>query len=142
MSIEHLIQQDAYTGVGYSPVVDYGAWRVAVLNFHPELLPENISHFQCHRETDEVFVLLSGTCRLYVAEPHPEDPDRIETIHAVDMKPKQIYTIRRGVYHSHTPSEDASILIVENRDTGDVNSNDIELTEAQRTRLQETLQEI
>lgn len=25
MSIEHLIQQESYTDIGYSPVIDYGA---------------------------------------------------------------------------------------------------------------------
>ena len=45
---------------GYHPVVDYDAWRVAVLNYIDELLPENIDSVQQHAETDEVFVLLAG----------------------------------------------------------------------------------
>lgn len=137
MGIEHLVQQTQYTGEGYSPVIDYGQWRVAVLNYHPELLPENISQFQCHDETDEVFVLLGGECKLYIAEPPPGDPDRIEAIHCIDMRPQQIYNIRRGVYHSHTPSEDARVLIVENRDTGKTNSREIALTPEQRADLRE-----
>ncbi len=36
MSIAHLIQQESYTDSGYSPVIDYGEWRVAILNYHPE----------------------------------------------------------------------------------------------------------
>ena len=135
MGIEHLVQQKEYTGEGYSPVIDYGQWRVAVLNFHPELLPENISRFQCHDETDEVFVLLSGECKLYVAEPPSGQPDRIDAIHCIDMQPQQIYNIRRGIYHSHTPSVDARVLIVENRDTDSTNSREITLTPEQREDL-------
>ncbi len=30
---EKLLEEREYTGEGYSPVVDYGAWRVAILNY-------------------------------------------------------------------------------------------------------------
>ncbi|MBT7072251.1 MAG: hypothetical protein HN975_15310 [Anaerolineae bacterium] len=119
-----LIEISEYTGEGYRPLVDYGEWRVAILRYADDLRPENIKKFERHNETDEVFVLLEGQCTLFVA-------DDEGGIHAVDMQPHKLYNVKKGVYHSHTLSEDASVLIVENRDTGNKNSERIMLSEAQ-----------
>lgn len=65
---EKLLEVRDYTKEGYSPVVDYDAWRVAVLNYSNDLLFENITAMQRHNETDEVFVLLRGRCILFIGE--------------------------------------------------------------------------
>src|SRR5687767_641755 len=104
---EHLIETSAYTGEGYKPLIDYGEWRVAVLRYHPELLPGNINKMHCHTETDEVFVLLDGHCVLFIAD------QELPEIHAVDMQPLQLYNIKRTIWHSHSLSHDATVLIVE-----------------------------
>ena len=79
---------------------------------------------QKHDETDEVFVLLSGRCILFIGE----GTEKIEEISAVDMEPMKIYNIKKGVYHTHTLSEDAKLLIVENQNTDDSNSPKINLS--------------
>jgi len=38
------------------------------------------------------------------------------------MQPNKTYNIKRGVFHTHTLSQDAKVLIVENQDTNDSNS--------------------
>lgn len=53
---------------GFVPVVDSGQWRVALMNYTPDLLPDQITEFQRHDETDEVFVLLQGHCILFLGE--------------------------------------------------------------------------
>ena len=117
--IDHaLLKVDTFDGIGYQPVVDFENWRVAILRYHEELLPENITQMQRHDETDEVFVLLEGHCILLIGE----GKDEIEGIHAVDMQPFLIYNVKRGCWHSHTLSRDARVLIVENRETSDINS--------------------
>lgn len=135
MGIEHLIQQKEFNGEGYLPVIDHGGWRVAILNFHPELLPENISSFHCHDGTDEVFVLLHGRCKLYIGEVDPNQRERLVAIHCIDMQPGKIYNVFCGVWHSHTPSVDAKVLIVESIDTDSSNSREIALTPNQRADL-------
>ena len=65
---EALLDVRTHTDAGYRPVVDFGAWRVAILNFSDDLRPENITTMQRHNETDEVFVLLRGRCTLFVGE--------------------------------------------------------------------------
>ena len=36
---EELLEVKEHTAEGYKPVIDFEAWRVAVLNYSPELLP-------------------------------------------------------------------------------------------------------
>ncbi len=126
-----LLQVNSYGGEGYLPLVDFVHWRVAVLNYIDELLPENITRLQRHDETDEVFVLLQGHCILFLGEGDTE----ITRIHAEDMQPLKIYNVRKSAWHNHTLSKDAMVLIVENRDTDDGNSPCIDLTTDQRAEI-------
>ena len=129
---DELVQVREYLGEGYKPLVDYDTWRVAILRFIDELRPENIDHLECHLETDEVFVLLEGQCILFIGFPNEEGVFNIE---AILMEPLKLYNIRKGVYHSHTISQDATVLIVENRDTAANNSQRINLTVTQRAKI-------
>lgn len=128
-----LLEISNYTGEGYRPLVDYGQWRVAILRYIDELLPENIGKMQRHNETDEVFVLLGGRCLLFLGE----GDEAISAIHAEDMQPFKLYNVKRGAWHTHTLNEAATVLIVENRDTTLANSPEIELSAAQRQQLVE-----
>lgn len=103
---------------GFHPQVDFGGWRVALLNYIDHLLPENLKDMQRHDETDEVFVLLKGRCILFLGD----GADEAGTIHAVDMAPHTVYNVKRGTWHNHTLSEGASVLVVENLGTTVENS--------------------
>lgn len=124
---DSLLEIHTYTGDGYRPIIDYGDWRVAILRYHPELEPQAINTMQRHDETDEVFVLLSGRCILFLGE----GDDQIAAIHAVDLQPLRAYNVKKGAWHTHTLDQDATVLIIENRDTGDRNSPTLQLTTAQ-----------
>jgi hypothetical protein len=39
--IESLLDGRGHSGDGYRPLVDYGAWRVALLCFANDMLPQN-----------------------------------------------------------------------------------------------------
>lgn len=126
--VENLISISDFTGEGYQPLVDFESWRVAVLRYIDELLPEKIDTVECHLETDEVFILVEGKCILFLAD---VQDDQIINIHAVDMIPKKLYNIKQGVYHTHTLSKDAHVIIVENQDTEAANSKRISLSRSQ-----------
>ena len=125
---EKLLEVREHTTEGYRPLVDFSAWRVAVLNYSPELRPENITAMQRHNETDEVFVLLRGRCLLYIGA----GESAVTQVYAEDMAPLKVYNVRKGVWHHHALSEDAMVLVVENRDTTYDNSPFCQLTETQR----------
>lgn len=120
-----------YGEEGYSPVVDYDAWRVAILNFSDDLLPQNLAAMQRHDETDEVFVLLRGRCILFIGD----GSNTVTNIHAENMQQFKIYNVKKSAWHTHTLSRDAMVLIVENRETTFDNSPFCPLTDQQKNTL-------
>ena len=116
-----------YNEPGYAPVIDFESWRVAVLNDIDELELHNLKTMQKHLESDEVFVLLKGSCTLFTAGNGAE----IGSIQGTGLEPYKCYNVKAGVWHTHTLTENSSVLIVENRDTCDENSPVIKLTEEQ-----------
>lgn len=124
---ESLIEVREHNGPDYKPLIDYQNWRVAIINYTSDLTPDKINRMQKHTETDEVFVLMKGRCILFIGE----GTDSVTKVHAVDMEPYKLYNVKCGVWHSHTFSEDARVLIVENRDTVYENSPFVELSDEQ-----------
>jgi hypothetical protein len=128
---ESLIEIRQHDAPDYKPLIDYQSWRVALMNYTPDLVPEKIYRMQKHVETDEVFVLLAGRCILFLGE----GDEHVTEVHAVDMEPYKLYNIKRGAWHSHTFSTDAKVLIVENRDTVDTNSPFVGLSQHQQVKV-------
>ncbi|KHT65607.1 WxcM-like protein [Photobacterium gaetbulicola] len=128
-----LLEVSEYNAEGYSPMIDYQSWRVAMLNYIDELETDKIDNFQCHEETDEVFVLLEGKCILFCAE--VDEENNIVDIVSWDMEPNKAYNIKRGVYHTHTLSNDGKVLIIENSDINDSNSPKILIDDTVRYKL-------
>ena len=120
-----------FTGEGYQPLVDFDSWRVAFLRFIDEIIPENIQRLERHVETDEVFVLLEGKAILFIGE----GEDKIEALLDVEMKPGTLYNVRKNAWHCCVLSRDATILLVENKDTGKQNTDYLTLEPSQRERL-------
>lgn len=134
---DKLLDVRDYIKEGYSPVVDFAEWRVAVLNFSKDLLPGNIAAMQRHDETDEVFVLLRGRCILFIGE----GDKKVTDIFAENMQPFKIYNVKKSVWHTHTLSRDAKVLIVENRNTTLDNSPFCSLTGSQKAKITELTSE-
>ncbi|MGP8152794.1 MAG: hypothetical protein ACLQBQ_01440 [Smithella sp.] len=135
---EHLLEIHNCEGTGYQPLIDYDKWRVAILRYCDELLPKHIFALQRHNETDEVFILLEGRCILFLGE----GKDIITSITGIDLELRKIYNVKRGVWHSHTLNNDASVLIVENHDTTIQNSPKKLLNDDQRQRITDITHEL
>ena len=86
-----------HTEPDYKPLIDYQSWRVALMNYTEDLTPDKINRMQKHTETDEVFVLMTGRCILFIGE----GEEAVTKVHAVDMEPYKLYNVKRGVWHSH-----------------------------------------
>ena len=76
----------------------------------------------------KVFVLLAGRATLFVGD---GDPNAHRLLPQV-MEPLKLYNVKRSVWHTILFSRDASVLIVENRDTGSKNTQFAPLTQEQR----------
>ena len=123
-----LLEIKEYNGDGYNPLIDFESWRVAVLKYCDELLPENIDKLQRHDESDEVFVLLQGHCTLFIAD----GKEKLGTIYHKPMELLKLYNIKKLTWHSHTLSKDAVVLIIENVTTCLINSPQIILNEDEK----------
>ena len=131
---EKLLEIREFTGPGYQPVIDFGAWRVAILNYLEEVDPERIEFMERHNETDEVFVMVKGQGILFLGE----GENGIEKIHPQVMQFGKIYNVKKSVWHTVVLSRDGSVLIVENRDTSRENSDYSTLNPKLRSLLVET----
>lgn len=115
---ESLLEIRDFRGVGYQPLVDYADWRVAILNYLDNVRPDLNNTMERHLETDEVFVLTRGKGVLLMGG-NGTQADRVQP-EVMDIG--KIYNVKRDAWHTILLTRDASVLLVENRDTGDSNS--------------------
>jgi len=125
---DQLLAIREYQGEGYQPLIDYGSWRMAILRWGPGSQAEEIEMMERHTQTDEVFVLLDGWAMLIIGGNH----GKVDDIQAEVMASRKLYNVRQNTWHSALLSRDASILIVENCDTGKDNTEFFQLTAEQR----------
>jgi ureidoglycolate hydrolase len=125
---EQLLEIRQYLGTGYQPLIDYSDWRVAILRWEEASLPGNIESMERHTQTDEVFVLLDGWATLLIGG----NQGKVDDIQAEVMSSGKLFNVKQNTWHTILLSRDASILIVENRDTGQDNSEFFQLTPEQR----------
>ena len=117
-----------YQGEGYRPLIDFGSWRVAILRWEPGSQAVEIQSMERHTQTDEVFVLLEGWATLVIGG----NQGKVDEIQAKVMASGKLYNVKQNTWHTALLSRDASILIVENCDTGVSNSEYYQLTAEQR----------
>ena len=79
-------------------------------------------------------MLLFGKAVLFIGE----GEDKVEALHIQVMEPGKMYNVKRRVWHAVVLSGDASILLVENCDTGKENSDYYQLTSEMRQLIIET----
>lgn len=115
---ESLIEVRDYDGAGYQPLIDHGDWRVAILNYLENIRPDLNTSMERHTDTDEVFVLTRGRGVLLTGGNGPQ----ADSVLPQAMDIGKIYNVKCNAWHTILLSRDASILLVENRDTGDHNS--------------------
>lgn len=131
---EQLLEIHTFHGEGYKPLIDYEGWRVAFLRYIDELEPGAIHRVERHLKTDEVFVLLNGQAVLFIGD----GEDHVWELVAHTMQSGQLYNVKQNAWHTIVLSRDATILLVENRDTGELNSEYCTLNTAQRALIQKT----
>lgn len=120
-----------YNEPGYKAVAVYEEWRVAVLNDCEELKIDHLNTMQKHCETDEIFVLLKGSCMLFSAG----QGEMVGEISGVRLELYKIYNVKKGVWHTHALESESSVLIIENQNTCDENSPISLLTPEQKENI-------
>ena len=98
-----MIKIGIHKDAGFRVMEEYGEWKVGILRYNERF--SRLGEMERHLLTDEVFVLMSGKATLYGEK---------ETL---EMERGAIYTVPAGEWHHIVVSEDASVLVVENRNT-------------------------
>ena len=123
-----LLEIRSYAGNGYKPLVNFGEWRVAILRYLDDIQPDRIDSMERHTETDEVFVLLHGRGVLIVGG----NGAQVDGVYPHAMESGKIYNVKKDAWHTILLNREASVLIVENGDTGMQNSEFASLSEERR----------
>ena len=97
----------------FTPIHSFEGWTVGIINYADRLKEKNIAKVERHLETDEVFIPVLGESALYIGR---NRENRIE------LEPGKAYNVKKGTWHAVCMSEDAKLFVVENRGTGNDNS--------------------
>lgn len=111
METGSLVEISSYSGSDFRRLVEYDGWSVAFLRYSERFASKCV--LERHSQTDEVFVLLEGEAVLYVKDAE---------IAEIPMEKNKVYNIKRGVWHHITVSPDATVMVVENRNTSKENT--------------------
>ena len=131
---ESLLEIRDYDGEGFKPLIFFDSWRVAMLRYIDELQADRIVSMERHMETDEVFVLLRGRGTLILGG----NGSKCEGALPQPMEIGRLYNVKRLAWHTVLLSQEASVLLVENHDTDEHNSEYDTLSAEQRADIVET----
>lgn len=120
-----------YDGEALKRVYENAQWTVGIKNWKPANDIEQIGNLERHNRTDELFVLLNGSCTLVYAE---EEGSSL-ILETVEMKPYAVYQIPPTLWHNTVMTRDAKLLLIENSDTSMENSDLRDLSEDEISRL-------
>jgi ureidoglycolate hydrolase len=121
------IQMLEFDGEGMKRVFENEKWMVGVKNWKPANDITGIDMLERHNQTDELFVLLSGSCTLLYAN---ENGGAL-VIEAEKMQPMKVYNIPRSLWHNTVTTKDVKLILIEDSSTGMENSDVLNLTEEQ-----------
>lgn len=88
---------------GFKVAAEHGEWKVGMLHYNERF--SRLGEMERHMLTDEVFVLVSGSATLYTDNEEKK------------MEQGVVYTVPAAVWHHIVISEDATVIVVENRNT-------------------------
>ncbi|MDD3903961.1 MAG: hypothetical protein PHO09_09825 [Sphaerochaeta sp.] len=121
------IENFAFTGEGMTRVYENGKWMVGIKNWKPSNDITGIDCLERHNKSDELFVLLEGSCSLIYAN------ETIEglSIHAVSMEKNQVYNIPQSLWHNTVTQKTTKLILIEDSSTSGENSDILNLNDKQ-----------
>lgn len=127
------IQKYEYEGEGLTRVFENEKWMVGIKNWKPANDISNTNCMERHNKTDELFVLLAGSCvLLYANEVNGE-----LILSAVKMEPMKVYNIPATLWHNTVTRKDTKMVLIEDSSTGMENSDILKLNEEQIAKVKE-----
>ncbi len=118
-----------FTGEGMQRVFENEKWTVGIKNWKPANDVTGIDCLERHNKTDELFVLIEGSCTLIYAN----ETDGGLKIEAVKMERDKVYNIPATLWHNTITQKDTKMILIEDSNTSMENSDILKLTEEQIT---------
>lgn len=116
-----------FNGEGMQRVFENEKWTVGIKNWKPANDVTGIDCLERHNKTDELFVLVEGSCTLVYAS---ETEGGLE-FGAVKMEKDKVYNIPATLWHNTITCKDTKMILIEDSNTSMENSDILNLTEAQ-----------
>lgn len=114
------IEAYEFSGEGMSRVFENEKWTVGIKNWKPANDINGIDMLERHNETDELFVLISGSCTLISAEESAKGMQ----FQKVVMQPNKVYNIPAMLWHNTITQRDTKLVLIEDSATG-MNNSDV-----------------
>ncbi len=114
------IQTFEFSGAGMTRVYENEKWMVGIKNWKPANDITGIDCLERHNETDELFVLIAGSCTLLSAT---EKAGGGMDVKATFMEPFKVYNVPRSLWHNTVTKKDTKLILVEDTSTGAANSD-------------------
>ena len=121
------ILQYEYSGEGMHRVFENEKWTVGIKNWK---LANDITGIDClerHNLTDELFVLVEGSCTLLFAN----ETEAGLQFEAVKMEKDKVYNIPATLWHNTVTCKDTKMILIEDSSTSNENSDVLALTPGQ-----------
>ena len=112
---------------GMQRVFENEKWTVGIKNWKPANDITGINNLERHNKTDELFVLVAGSCTLIYANEVEGGLD----IKAVKMEPNKVYNIPATLWHNTVTCKDTKMILIEDSNTSMDNSDILDLKEDQ-----------
>lgn len=113
----------AFDGEGMQRVFENEKWTVGIKNWKPANDITGIDCLERHNLTDELFVLVAGSCTLIYAN---EGEGGLE-LGAVKMEPNKVYNIPATLWHNTITCKDTKMILIEDSNTSMENSDILSL---------------
>lgn len=121
------IENYEFTGEGMQRVFENEKWTVGIKNWKPANDVTGIDCLERHNKTDELFVLVEGSCTLIFAN----EAQGSLRFGAVKMEKNRVYNIPATLWHNTITRKNTKMILIEDSGTSMDNSDILNLTEAQ-----------
>ena len=116
-----------YAGEGMHRVFENEKWTVGIKNWKPANDITGIDCLERHNLTDELFVLVEGSCTLIFAN----ETEAGLQFEAVKMEQDKVYNIPATLWHNTVTCKDTKMILIEDSSTSNENSDVLSLTPGQ-----------
>ncbi|MDP3179558.1 MAG: hypothetical protein Q8M76_16730 [Spirochaetaceae bacterium] len=113
------VYSKAHEGEGLARVYENSAWMVGIKNYKAANDSRSFSEIERHNETDELFLLLSGSCVLLSAR----ETGGSLVFEAETMLPGKLYAIPAKLWHTTITEPGSKLALIEDPRTGGANSD-------------------